>query len=235
MNKFRNLVFTTLVLVILGVIGLPRVAVANDNNDLENDIIRSAVTLWWVVFNNPDACVEDGGEVSPNFCDGPDLRRPEVEPAVLYGTGQVTQSDGSVALIGPLYRTPDSIGGAFDPPIEIDPNDLNTGLRNPLGAEIHLIVRSHGPILPSKLVEQLNSFDGGCRRQIPRPNIPNRPGDCTNVNFAIHAPIPGEADSTSDVYTYDLKRAPGATSRLFRNEESVRAILNTTIEARRSD
>ncbi|MDJ0707380.1 MAG: hypothetical protein QNJ46_29250 [Leptolyngbyaceae cyanobacterium MO_188.B28] len=233
MNKFRNLVFTTLVLIILGLMGLPRIAAANDNNDPENDTIRSVVTLWWIVFNNPDACVEDGGELSPTFCDGPDLNRPEVEPAILYGTGQVTQRDGRVTLAAPLYRTPDSIGDDFDPPDTVDPFDFNTGLKDPMGADVHLIVRSHGPVLPSELVDQLNSFNGGCRTEIPQPNIPNRPGDCADVNFSVHPP--GSVESTSNVYTFDSKRVSGAASRLFRNEESVRVILTTTIEARRSD
>ena len=104
MNKFRTLVFTALVLIILGLLGLPHIAVADDDDDDDDDTIQSVVTLWWVVFNNPEECAGDPN-IAGTLCGPDDLSRPKVEAAVLYGTGQVTQRDGRVTLVAPLYRT----------------------------------------------------------------------------------------------------------------------------------
>src|SRR5438093_12048810 len=41
--------------------------------------MNSSYTVWWVVFNNPDACV--GG------CGADDLARPDVRASVLYAAG----------------------------------------------------------------------------------------------------------------------------------------------------
>jgi hypothetical protein len=45
-------------------------------------MIHSSYTVWWVIFNNPAACV--GG------CGPDDLGRPDVRASVLYAAGFVT-------------------------------------------------------------------------------------------------------------------------------------------------
>lgn len=231
MNKLRTIIFSAITLVAIALLGLPHLAVAGD--DKEEDTIASTVTLWWVIFNKPEECLKDDGDPNPEgtLCNGPDLFREEVEGAVLYGTGEVTQSNGHVTLISSLYKTPDAIRGSFDPPVEVDPFDLNTGLKDPMGAEVHLVVRSHGPVIPSELEAQLTSFAGGCKVEIPQPNVPNEPGECADIQFAVHRS--DDEDANTNVYTFvSVDQISGGASTLLRDEDSIRAIISTTVDAK---
>jgi hypothetical protein len=53
------------------------------------------------------------------------------------------------------------------------------GLVEPFKAEIHLVVRTHGPASgdPAVLQAQLNMFNGGCP-----------PNTCGNVQVSVHQP-----------------------------------------------
>ena len=112
-----------------------------------------AYTIWWIIFNNPDAC-------DPAGCSGADFPQnggdPAVEASVMNATGRVADSDGnawfSAVLPGGFMHTnPDSgnVRQAFGP-----------GLQNVKGAEIHIVVRCHG--LWSNNVEQISTLFGDC-------------------------------------------------------------------------
>ena len=102
-----------------------------------------ATTLWWVVFNNPDRCA-----TSP--CSGADLRNPEVQATVFYSTGHTTRPDGSVMLVGSVYQTQKPFAGS----VETAPIPGN-GLKDFEKAEIHLVVRTHGPVIPQYVDQQV--------------------------------------------------------------------------------
>lgn len=108
---------------------------------------NAAYTVWWVVFNNPRDCVEG--------CGGDDLARPEVRASVFYATGFLTANQGTANATahlkaGPLPQGVDVV--------------LGHGLerKNGLRAEIHVVVRSHGPIIPGMVAKQISTFDPGC-------------------------------------------------------------------------
>ena len=90
-------------------------------------------TMWWVAFNPDNPCISDGADCT---CGGPDLR--PGEDSVLFAAG--TMSDllgnahftGSIAY-GEVPSGPDQ-ATAMNAPIEA-------------GAEIHLVIRGHGPAL----------------------------------------------------------------------------------------
>jgi hypothetical protein len=132
-----------------------------------------AVTIWWIVFNNPEACA-----TTP--CDEPDLFNPEVEADVLYAAGAVTQT-GRGYFRGRLTENDrsGSIAHVFEMPAA-------SGLHNAETAEVHLIVRSHGPVIPEVLERQLNSYEGGCNTELPVGEIPRAVGECADVEFAVH-------------------------------------------------
>lgn len=113
-----------------------------------------AYTNWWIVFNNPEACV--------NGCDADDFGNPAVEASVLYATGRVSEADGTatfraflpVGLIL-LNRTEDGR----------ERQRLGPGVQNPRTAEIHYIIRSHGPVAgdaAAEIIEKIGTFFGGC-------------------------------------------------------------------------
>lgn len=122
----------------------------------------NAYTLWLGIFNNPKKCA-----TTP--CAGPvDLPNPDVQGVVLWGSGQIAGEDGT-ADFGTFRAVGDTSGKAVGPPGTAE------ALERPFKAEIHLVVRSHGPVIPGMLNEQLTTFNGGCP-----------PNTCMNVQFAPH-------------------------------------------------
>lgn len=134
-----------------------------------------AVTIWWVVFNYPEHCAH--GE-APMRCGEGDLLiaggDEGVEGTVLAATGHVIGPAGS-GHFDAYLATGDTAGVVGAGP----------GLTNPLGAEIHFVVRDHGPVQPGLLGEQLQTFGGGCNNA---PDGPGEPGNfaCADLQFAAH-------------------------------------------------
>ncbi len=118
-------------------------------------------TIWFGVFNNPRHCATrpcsaaDFGPTNP------------VQGSRVNGGGRLIGPDGA-ASYGAFLGLGDTTL-AFDGP----------GLLNPKHAEIHLVVRSHGPASMDAgvLAEQLTTFNGGCP-----PNM------CTNFQISVHEP-----------------------------------------------
>ena len=121
----------------------------------------TAVTAWWVFFNNPKKCA-----TTP--CSVADLSNPDVESSLVNATGRVVGADGT-ADFGAFKAVGDTTG-AFTGP----------GLLNSKKAEIHLVVRTHGPAILDNtdlLRQQLTIFNGGCP-----------PNTCANIQVSIHQP-----------------------------------------------
>jgi hypothetical protein len=118
-------------------------------------------TLWWVVFNVPENC--EAGTVLSR-CGLGDLMNDSAVPSLLWGAGQVV-GEGGVGNLAAHLRV-------SNPPGEVR---LGPGLLDPLGATIHIVVRTHGPAIPGSILEQMRTFVGGCDVN-----------DCANVQFAVH-------------------------------------------------
>jgi hypothetical protein len=133
-------------------------------------------TLWWVIFNNPEDC-QTG---TMGACGSPDLRDPMVLSDSMMGMGNVADANGHVEIIAHLSvgEMRESRNAGFDK----EP----TGLLNPLGAEAHLVVRTHGPLVAEHAAEALNSFGGGCTTSLAPPERGGGEGECVNLAFAIH-------------------------------------------------
>jgi hypothetical protein len=129
---------------------------------------NSAYTVWWVIFNNPSACV--GG------CGGDDLHRPGVNAAVFYAAGFVTAGDGVGTEDGTGNVSAWVNAGALPHGVDIDvPGQLEPG--NGYGAEVHIVVRTHGTINPGMVHQQIGSFNGGCNPT------------CANQQAGVFAPV----------------------------------------------
>lgn len=170
---------------------------------------REALTLWWVVFNNPEAC--DGA------CDGTDLGNPAVEPSVLYSSGRVAARNGRATLVGSVYEAK----RGYQDEIIAGP-----GLIDADKAEIHMVVRSHGPRIRAIELEQITQFlDPGCT-DLGGPN------ECRDVQFSIH--LPGEDHSRSTVFWFpdlnDGAAVPGASANLFRDSDGLKMVLYTNVK-----
>lgn len=139
-----------------------------------------AVTLWWVVFNHPELCTN--GALGLRCGEGDLLLfggDAGIEGTVLYGAGHIVGPDGA-GHFGVYLASGDTTRVLGEGP----------GLSDPLGADIHLVVRTHGPVQPGLFAEALSTFGGGCDEA---PEGTGTPGDyaCADLQFAAHEPTLG--------------------------------------------
>ncbi len=138
------------------------------------------VTMWWVVFNHPELCTNPEGGLR---CGEPDLLimggDEAIEGTVLNAGGHIVGPDGA-GHFGSYLATGDTSGVMIEGP----------GLTNPLGADVHLVLRDHGPLQPGLFVDALSTFGGGCTEA---PEGTGTLGDfvCTQPQFAAHEPTLG--------------------------------------------
>ena len=146
-----------------------------------------AMTLWFIVFNNPSACAS-----SP--CSIEDLLlNPAVQGDFLIGAGNIVGGTGQ-AVFGGALQVGDSRGSGW---IEIGNPDRAVGLLDPRHAEIHLAVHSHGPALTGEeLKAQISSYLGGCQTflgnqygiaQGPQ-DVPMAPHECSTIQASVYQP-----------------------------------------------
>jgi len=133
-----------------------------------------ALTVWWVIFNNPTAC-------SDGICNSDDLPQnggaPDVEAAMLYADGHVVDEDGKAHFTSRLSAGDASNAYTFE----------TDGLTDVENAEIHLVVRTHGPALldDAELLEaQLGTLNGGCENGSETSGLPG-PNTCANIQSSI--------------------------------------------------
>jgi hypothetical protein len=143
-----------------------------------------AYTIWWVIWNNPQECAV------PGACNDSDFATPElVGVDVLYAAGHVVDDSGVGNFSGRLNVDDDSksINDLFGLP---PAGGLQSG--NTYSAEVHLVLRSHGPAIPGEVNEQISGYLGGCSDPFaiaPFTEIPDEVGECGDIEFAIHSPV----------------------------------------------
>lgn len=107
-----------------------------------------AYTVWAVAFNNPGACALGAG-----FCGATDVPIAEVAASVMWATGGIVEENGV---------------GHFRAHIEegMPPGQVlrGPGLVDAENAEVHFIVRYHGPVDPDPAIAllQTTTVGGGC-------------------------------------------------------------------------
>ncbi|MDZ7717355.1 MAG: hypothetical protein U5K72_00875 [Balneolaceae bacterium] len=139
-----------------------------------------AYTLWWVIWNKPELCATPGACVESDF--GNALN---VEVQLLYATGSVAGNNGKGNFSAHLKENDDS--GSVH---ELFGLPSFGGLQDAQTAEIHAVLRSHGPKIPGQVGEQINSYEGGCVVNFaPFTEIPDEAGECGDIIAAIHAPL----------------------------------------------
>jgi len=111
----------------------------------------NAYSVWWIIFNNPGAC-------DPSGCSDADFGITAVEASVLNATGRVADANGNGDVsfnaflpVGFIHTAPAS-GNLRQP--------FGPGLQNVQGAEIHLVIKSHGPATGN--IEQISTLMADC-------------------------------------------------------------------------
>ena len=141
-----------------------------------------AYTLWMVVFNYPAYCG------TPYACSDLDIGNPDVAADVMYVTGKVIGRSGRGNFAG-HKSIGDNSGSIFLADAPLPPAE---GLLNPMGAEIHLVVHSHGPKLSEYMPAMIKTFGGGCGDAVPPFDFhlpewgPLGPNQCDSQQAGIH-------------------------------------------------
>ncbi len=122
----------------------------------------AAYTVWWVIFNSPEYCAELPCTADDLPANGGDER---VEASAIYADGALVGRGGRGRFFAGL-----AVG-------EMKDALYGPGLVDPRGAEVHVLVRSHGSKIPEVLHEQITTPAGGCP-----------PNSCLDQQFSIHMP-----------------------------------------------
>jgi hypothetical protein len=151
-----------------------------------------AISLWLVVFNNPSACAV------PNMCLDPDFANPDVMIDVVYAGGNIVGAS-EWTNIGFHYKAGENEGSIADLfGLFLNAEDEGFGLLNPRGAEVHYVIRLHGPVNPAAMPAHVQSYGGGCVDFAPygygfptgSNNLYLGLGQCQDVIFAVNPPPP---------------------------------------------
>ena len=130
------------------------------------------VTAWWVIWNHGELC-------SPPGCGPDDLPinggDPAAEASMLYADGQIVGDDGT-ALYAAVLKEGDTSGEAVFPA---------AGLSDAQTSEVHIVLRTHGPVVEDLLEEQLNSFGAACTVAPPGTGTPGD-NECANIQGSGH-------------------------------------------------
>ena len=138
-----------------------------------------AYTLWWVIWNSPENCTVPGACSDIDFAIAD-----KVKVDVLFGAGHVVGNDGIGNFSAHLNENDDSesINSLFGIPHV-------GGLLDSQKAEVHLVIRSHGPAIPGLVNEQISSYLGGCDDPFAFPpftEVPDAVGECGDIIAAVH-------------------------------------------------
>lgn len=210
-----------------------------------------AVTLWWLFFNHPDACLTNPG--GPEQCGeldvfgndylesvamgspDPSLISPNrnAKLGVVYATGGLTDTRGNIRLVASAYRSATDVPLSLGPSI-VDPLGLNRAFENP-NAEVHLVVRDHGRRVRGGLITQIANFlEPFCSD--PLLLFYSGPNTCQDVQFAVFGPDESGVDSVF-AFGEHPKRVRRAKAHLLRNGDMIQAIVETRLagDRRRRD
>jgi len=142
-------------------------------------------TIWWVIWNKPENCaVENACEDTdfPNFAN--------VEVEVMYAAGHVVGNNGKGNFSGHLNV--DDASGSINQEFFGLPTFGGLQAGNTLDAEVHIVLRTHGPKVPGLVNEQISSYGGGCDDPLmydPFMFYPDAVGECGDIAAAVFAPV----------------------------------------------
>jgi hypothetical protein len=148
-----------------------------------NDLVPGDVyTVWWVIFNEPQNCSDGACNIDDLFvldADGQivkdELGNRVMNPDALTNANvSIQHASGSLSDNGTLNVSA-SLGLGEVPGIIFGP-----GLLDAHKAEVHLVIRTHGPKVDDVFDAQISTFGGGCD---PIDTPP-----CDDVQFAFYLP-----------------------------------------------
>ena len=182
-------------------------AVAQDGLAEKKRPRPTALTLWGVLFNEPQNC-------SDGVCGEDDLFVDPLPPrtSVVFLSGQRVPANGRLAY-GASYGEGSTVGALPLPTL---------GLEDADAAEVHLILRTHGRYIPGLADEQITSFDGGCDVQT-----------CEDLQFAVFRPAdadPNGVQTTTVQRFSDGSSIHGAWATIWREADGIRVAIHSRLD-----
>lgn len=154
-----------------------------DNNSIDLRVqmtgldTNSAYTLWWIIFNNPEECTTG---TAPALCGSGDLNPDRdgdginpVDRGVLNAAAFITGVDGTANVVGRLNEGPPPTG-----PAAAGFGQLNDSV----GAEIHIVIQTHGTPLVGSVMDQMTIPGAACNTV------------CEDQFGIVFLPVPPPAD-----------------------------------------
>jgi hypothetical protein len=160
----------------------------NDNGVTARGSVHGAApgvyTMWWTIWNTPEGCFVPFG------CSEPDLFNPNAGLAVGFAGGGVVGPNGELHVTARL-REGAAVGRFPYPEFQAVGVQLTEeSLTDSRHAEVHLVLRSHGPKVRGLVGEALGSFNGACvydppiSGSEPTYGTPG-PNTCADLFFAV--------------------------------------------------
>lgn len=149
------------------------------------DLIPGDVYTAWLVFiDDPSACAA-APCTPPEVMGSADM----VRSNITFGDSLIASEDGTGIFVAHLA------------PGTIDNGWFDNAFTNPMGAEFHVAIHSHGPLIASLEDEMLTSYRAGCTDE-SLPSPPDRaygdgtpgPNTCQMWQFAIFVPPGANAE-----------------------------------------
>jgi hypothetical protein len=145
----------------------------------------NAYTMWWMIVNNPEKCEHPVPGVT-SCGEGDVFAQPlgetPVKVSVQYADGNIVDETGT-ANFGAYLKE----GEISEIPGQ---HVFGPELINAKKAEVHLVVRDHGPVIPEMEDAQLTTFGGACTAETDPTGVgPIGPNECADVQFAAHMPF----------------------------------------------
>lgn len=139
-------------------------------------------TVWWVFFNEPQNCTDGACSEDDIFTfDNGELVQTEDGNFQLNFEG-IENAGVSIQHAAGGYAVDDTLNTSATLGIGDVPGIVvGNGLLDPIGAEVHLVVRTHGQMVEAAFAEQISTFGGGCDPIMAAP--------CQDVQFSVFPPI----------------------------------------------
>ncbi|MFC1748308.1 hypothetical protein ACFL2V_05825 [Pseudomonadota bacterium] len=140
---------------------------------------NSTYTIWWVIYNKPELCVDGNGMFDEVGCGKDEVLDPELaeitKSSMLWGGGFISDAQGNAHFSAELYKK--------NPLGEVP---MGPGLLKPKTAEVHFLIRSHGEMKVGMVKEQVSTMMANC--------MPMGDHACSNIQGSVHKADAGMTD-----------------------------------------
>ncbi len=132
---------------------------------------NNTYTIWWVIYNKPELCVEGNGMFDEVGCGKDEILDPELaeitKSSMLWASGFISDAQGNAHFSAEL-RKRNPLGEVSTGP----------GLLKPKTAEVHFLIRSHGEMKVGMVKEQISTMMANC--------MPMGDHACFEVQGSVH-------------------------------------------------